>query len=62
MLILVSVTVTLAINGGLFDYAKTAAEGTNQAAEEEKALSSGTVLIRNGAVNEEVDIGTFYNE
>ena len=40
MLILVAVTINLAINGGLFDYAKRAATDTNTAVREEQELAS----------------------
>lgn len=40
MLILVGVTITIAVNGGLFDYAKHAATKTNEAKEYELGLGS----------------------
>ena len=45
MLILVGVSVTVAINGGLFDKAKSGANNTKLEAGKEKNLSSGKVLI-----------------
>ena len=40
MLILVSVTITMAVNGGLFGYAKNAAVETNTQLEAEKDLAN----------------------
>ncbi len=45
MLILVGVTVTVALNGGLFKTAKQAAEGTELERDKEQTLSSGQVEI-----------------
>lgn len=45
MLILVGVTITMALNGNLFNYAKDATTRTNEAVQGEKELSSGTVKI-----------------
>lgn len=45
MLILVGVTISMALNGGLFGYAKKAGKGTSQAIEEEKKLANGGVSI-----------------
>lgn len=45
MLILVGVTITMALNGNLFNYAKDATTKTNAAAQGEKELGSGTVNI-----------------
>ena len=45
MLILVGVSVTVAINGGLFDKAKSGAENTQKAANEERNLSNGKVMV-----------------
>lgn len=61
MLILVGVSVTVALKGGLFDTAKTAADDTKTAAEAENKLSSGTVTIHNETTNtdEEVPINSF---
>lgn len=43
MLILVGVSITVAMQGGLFDTARNAATGTNEAATKEKELSEGQV-------------------
>ena len=40
MLILVSITISIAVNGGLFNYAKDASSQTNQALSDEKNLSN----------------------
>lgn len=45
MLILVGVTITMALNGNLFNYAKDATTRTNEAVQGEKELSNGTVNI-----------------
>lgn len=45
MLILVGVSVTVAINGGLFDKAKEGATGTQETANAERNLSNGKVMI-----------------
>lgn len=45
MLILVGVTITMAVNGGLFDYARRAATETNDAKSAEQALGNGTVSV-----------------
>ena len=45
MLILVAVTITMAVNGGLFDYAKKAGEGTNDATKAEQNLANGTATV-----------------
>lgn len=45
MLILVAVTITMAINGGLFEKAGEAASKTNEAKQAEKELSSGSVNV-----------------
>lgn len=50
MLILVAVTITMAVNGGLFGYAKSAGEQTNAAKEAEQLLGSGTASV-DGVVN-----------
>lgn len=47
MLILVGVSVTVAINGGLFTSAKSGAANTQKAANAERNLSSGIVNINN---------------
>ncbi len=51
MLILVGVTVTTAINGGLFTKAKEGATNTQIAANAERNLSSGKVMIDNNEHN-----------
>lgn len=55
MLILVGVTITMALNGNLFNYAKNATIKTNEAVQGEKELSSGTVKI----YNKNVDINEY---
>ena len=45
MLILVGVTISMALNGNLLNYAKDATKGTKDAADAENQLSSGTVNI-----------------
>lgn len=54
MLILVAVTITMAINGGLFDYAKQAGELTNGATANEQALANGTVSV-SGVTNTDIN-------
>lgn len=50
MLILVGVSVTVAVNGGLFTKAKEGATGTGTAANAERNLSDGKVtVVENGA-------------
>ena len=51
MLILVSVTITMAVNGGLFDYAKKAVGETKNAIDKEQELANGGLNIA----------GTWYN-
>ena len=51
MLILVGVSATVAINGGLFDKAKDGAKNTQEAANAERNLSSGKVMIDNNEHN-----------
>jgi len=46
MLILVGVTITIAVNGGLFNYAQKAAVETNEALEDEQTLGTGEVQIK----------------
>lgn len=69
MLILVAVTITMAINGGLFNYAKDASTKTNGAIANENKLGSGTVTVNGasedheGSINQVVDYyvnGTTY--
>ena len=45
MLILVSVTITMAVNGGLFGYAQNAARKTNNAMADEQSLGNGKIQI-----------------
>ena len=45
MLILVAVTITMAVNGGLFGYAQNAARETNEAKTQEEQLGSGSVNV-----------------
>lgn len=51
MLILVAVTITMAINGGLFAKAKEAGTKTNAATEAEQSLANGTASV-NGVGND----------
>lgn len=51
MLILVVVSITIALNGNLFDTAKDAAKGTQNAANEEKNLADGKVVINGTEYN-----------
>ena len=46
MLILVGVSITVAMQGGLFDTARSAAGGTNNAATAERNLAEGTILYK----------------
>ena len=57
MLILVSVTITMAINGGLFGYARNAAVETNEAKANELKLGDGKVTVDGN----EDDIGNIVN-
>lgn len=54
MLILVGVSVTVAINGGLFDKAKSGASNTKLESERERNLSDGTVNV-NGTMHNVTD-------
>lgn len=51
MLILVAVTITMAVNGGLFDYAREAGTKTNDATAAEQTLANGTASV-NGVMND----------
>lgn len=51
MLILVAVTITMAVNGGLFNYAARAGQETNDAVRKEQELASGKVTIGNTTYN-----------
>lgn len=57
MLILVAVTITMAVNGGLFGYAKNAAVGTNQAMQQEQTVGTGRVTV-NGTNLNDADINS----
>ena len=62
MLILVGVSVTVALNGGLFDTAEKAATNTEEALVQENRLDSGNVLIENAAAEggyDEIDIDSY---
>lgn len=61
MLILVGVTITMAVNGGLFNYAKEAAEGTKNAINDENNLGSGNVLLKTASGEHEYNIGDIAN-
>lgn len=56
MLILVGVSVTVAINGGLFTKAKDGANNTAIEAGKEKNLSNGKVTVLNGEAQEEHNV------
>ena len=45
MLILVAVTIAMAVNGGLFDYARRAGQETNTALSEESNLAEGRLNV-----------------
>lgn len=60
MLILVAVTITMAINGGLFNYAKDASTQTNAAKVNEQKLGNGTVTV-NGVGSEDASINDVVN-
>lgn len=51
MLILVGVSITVAMQGGLFDTARSAATGTNEAAQEEQTLANGVVNYNGSMVD-----------
>lgn len=61
MLILVAVTITMAVNGGLFNYAGEASTKTNNAVAAEQQLGSGTASVKdvegltNSSLNDIVD-------
>ena len=61
MLILVGVSITVAINGGLFDRAREGSDLTNEAATEEKNLADGTVTIQQNGTNVETSIDDIVN-
>lgn len=56
MLILVGVSVTVAINGGLFEKARTGAQGTNEASKAESNLSNGELTIKVNGQNVQTSI------
>lgn len=56
MLILVGVSVTVAVNGGLFTKAKEGATNTGVAANAERNLSNGKVTVLNGETEEEHNV------
>lgn len=58
MLILVAVTITMAINGGLFEKAGEASRKTNEAKTQEQELGTGNVTV-NGV--EHTDINNIVN-
>lgn len=58
MLILVAVTITMAINGGLFDYAGRASQETNNAIQKEQTLGNGTASVNMNGEDKEADINT----
>ena len=59
MLILVAVTITMAINGGLFEKAGEASRETNEALQYEQSIANGTVTVNgvgeNANINDIVD-------
>lgn len=57
MLILVGVTITLSINGNLFNYAKTARDNTAEARDAEQKLGNGKVTIDGKATD--IDIASY---
>ena len=60
MLILVAVTITMAVNGGLFNYAKNATTQTNNAIANEQRLGNGTLTV-NGLNEGSIDqVVTYY--
>lgn len=56
MLILVGVSVTAAVNGGLFKKAQQGATGTSTAANEERNLSDGKVTVVEDGQNVEHNV------
>ncbi len=52
MLILVAVTITMAVNGGLFNYARSAGQQTNGAVTNEQTLANGTVSVEDVEAND----------
>ncbi|MGN1301597.1 MAG: hypothetical protein ACI4U9_03635 [Clostridia bacterium] len=60
MLILVAVTITMAINGGLFEKAGEAAQGTNGALTNEQSLANGTVDVNGRTENDINNLVDYY--
>lgn len=61
MLILVAVTITMAVNGGLFDYARQAGNATNGATANEQKLGNGTLTVNGVSGNNEGSINDIVN-
>lgn len=61
MLILVAVTITMAVNGGLFDYAGKAAGETNNAIDAEQQLGNGQATVNGLFENAATDINGIVN-
>lgn len=57
MLILVSVTISMAVNGGLFGYAQNAVTETEAAKQQEQNLGSGLIKVT-GVYDQDTDIDT----
>lgn len=62
MLILVAVTITMAINGGLFEKAGEAASKTNSALQSENELGSGLVNVTDVPETDISNIANHYVE
>lgn len=60
MLILVAVTITMAINGGLFEKAGEAASKTNEAKQAEQSLADGTVNVDGRTETDINDLVDYY--
>lgn len=60
MLILVGVSITMAVQGGLFNYASNAVTGTNQAITNEGQLGSGKVNVTGAGQGGISNIVDFY--
>ena len=61
MLILVGVTITIAVNNGLFDKARDAKNQTAAALEAENNLGSGSVTVKKGNNNVTTSIDNIVN-
>lgn len=59
MLILVAVTITMAINGGLFEKAGEASRKTNEAKTQEQEIGTGNVTVK--GVEQHTDINNIVN-